>query len=79
MGQQDPGDPLIKKEKKKQDPGDNSIKKKSRWTSSRSFSRVALLLLQSRLPVWCKGNDDDAEDFDDDDDGDSNDDNDDDC
>ena len=47
--------------------------------SSRSFSRVALLLLQSRLPVWCKGNDDDAEDFDDDDDGDSNDDNDDDC
>ena len=45
--------------------------------SSRSFSRVALLLLQSRLPVWCKGNDDDDDDFDDD--GDSNDDNDDDC
>ena len=69
MGQQDPGDIPIKKKRKT----------KSRWTSSRNFSRVALLLLQSRLPVWCKGNDDDAEDFDDDDDGDSNDDNDDDC
>ena len=78
MGQQDPGDIPIKKEKKKQDPGDSPIKKKrktkSRWTSSRNFSRVALLLLQSRLPVWCKGNDDD-----DGDNGDSNDDNDDDC
>ena len=70
MGQQDPGDIPIKKIKEKT---------RSRWTSSRNFSRVALLLLQSRLPVWCKGNDDDAEDFDDDDDGDSNDDNDDDC
>ena len=69
MGQQDPGDTPIRKKRKT----------KSRLTSSRNFSRVALLLLQSRLPVWCKGNDDDAEDFDDDDDGDSNDDNDDDC
>ena len=86
VGQQDPGDIPIKKEKKKTRSRWSSDKKekkklKSRWTSSRNFSRVALLLLQSRLPVWCKGNDDDDDYFDDDDDdnGDSNDDNDDDC
>ena len=40
MGQQDPGDPLIKKEKKKQDPGDNPIKKNPGGRAREAFQEL---------------------------------------